>query len=82
MCKHFMRMVPATCDDRSGQVEFPFGRCDMKAASNSMTLIATSTDKAQLDRVIDIITRHLERFAFRENPDLTWHLIADPQPKT
>lgn len=81
MCKHFAHRVPATFDDRSGTVEFPFGRCDMLADAESLTLTASSTDKAQLDQVVDVITRHLERFAFRENPDLAWRPVGDPHPK-
>lgn len=72
MCKHFARKVPATFDERSGFVAFPFGRCDMTADAESLRLVATAADKRQLDEVVEVITRHLERFAFRENPNLTW----------
>jgi uncharacterized protein len=82
LCKHFAQKVPASCDDRSGKVEFPFGCCEMVADSQELTLTASSPDKAHLDQVTDIITRHLERFAFRENPDLTWCPVADLNPKT
>lgn len=80
MCTHFARKVPAICDDRSGQVAFPFGRCDMMADDACLTLTVSASDTVQLDQVIDIVTRHLERFAFRENPVLTWRPVADPPP--
>lgn len=44
----------------------------MVADEWQLTLIAYSDDKRDLERVISIVSRHLERFAFRENPTLVW----------
>jgi hypothetical protein len=77
LCKHFTYRIPTSCTPRSGTLEFGIGRCDMIADAEGLTLIASSSDQAQLDQVVEIISRHLERFAFRENPDLTWRPIAE-----
>lgn len=82
LCTHFAQKVPASFGARIGAVEFPFGRCDLEADSERLTLTASAPDRAQLDEVIEVITRHLERFAFRENPDLTWRPFVAPDPKT
>lgn len=82
MCKHFVRKIPVTSAGQSGTLVFPFGRCDMVADEDNLTLIASSADKAQLDQVVNIVSSHIERFAFRENPDLTWRLAVEPQEKT
>ncbi len=69
---HFARKVPAFYDAQSGCVEFPFGRCDLAASQDHLRLVASADDQEQLGTVVDVITRHLERFAFRENPILDW----------
>ena len=80
MCRHFARKVPATFDERTGFVEFAFGRCDMTADAECLRLLASAPDKKRLDEIVDIITRHLERFAFRENPNLSWQPIKKQNP--
>lgn len=74
LCTHFGRKVDAACDAEKGWVQFPFGRCDMAAGITRLDLIASALDQARLDLVVRIVTSHLERFAFRENPTLNWQL--------
>lgn len=73
LCHHFGKKVQAECDANTGWVQFPFGRCDMAAEQHRLTLRASAEDRAQLDEVVRMVTSHLERFAFRENPTLDWH---------
>lgn len=80
LCQHFARKVPVLHDARSGHVEFPFGFCDLKADSTGLELIASAKDQAGLDTVIEVITSHLDRFAFRENPQLDWQQDAGSPP--
>jgi hypothetical protein len=72
LCHHFGRKVQAQCDTTKGWVEFPFGRCDMTADETRLELVASAEDQKRLDQVMQILTSHLERFAFRENPALDW----------
>ena len=72
LCQHFARKTAASHDDHTGHVEFPFGQCTLTADSASLALTATAPDAAGLDTVMEVLTRHLERFAFRENPRLEW----------
>lgn len=76
LCHHFGRKVPAQYDADSGWVAFSFGRCDMTAESQKLTLRANAKDQSQLDQVVQVMTSHLERFAFRENPTLAWNKPA------
>lgn len=80
LCQHFASRVEATHDDGTGHVDFPFGDCDLAVGNGGLTLSVTASDKAQLDTLIDVVTRHLERFAFRENPILDWHIASDADP--
>lgn len=73
LCKHFGHKVPVTFETGSGHIELPFGQCDLRADTDGLALTAEAKDKTGLDKTIQVITSHLERFAFRENPDLTWN---------
>ncbi|MCY4180386.1 MAG: DUF2218 domain-containing protein [Litoreibacter sp.] len=72
LCHHFGRKVDAKCDETAGWVQFPFGRCDLKAGVDKLELTASADDQRQLTQVVKIVTSHLERFAFREDPKLEW----------
>lgn len=76
LCHHFGRKVDAECDATSGWVQFRIGRCDMTADDRKLALTVSSDDQTHLDQVVQIVTSHLERFAFRENPTLTWQVQA------
>ena len=73
LCHHFGRKVEAECDETTGWVQFPFGRCEMVADDRSLELRAMADSQQELAQVTRIVTGHLERFAFREDPKLTWH---------
>ncbi|CUH88875.1 hypothetical protein PH5382_02819 [Phaeobacter sp. CECT 5382] len=72
LCKHFGHKVPVTQEPGAGRIELPFGRCELRADATGLGLTATASDRPTLDRIIDVISSHLDRFAFRENPELTW----------
>lgn len=72
LCKHFGHKVPVAFEPASGHIELPFGQCDLRAETAGLALTAEAGDKPGLDRTIQVITSHLERFAFRENPELAW----------
>ncbi len=72
LCKHFGHKVPVSHEPGSGRIELPFGPCTLHADAAGLGLTATASDRAQLDKTIQVMSSHLERFAFRENPELTW----------
>ncbi|SFB10427.1 hypothetical protein SAMN05421688_2872 [Poseidonocella pacifica] len=72
LCKHFGHKVPVTHEAGCGRIELPFGQCMLRADASALNLTATAPDKAQVDKTIEVISSHLERFAFRENPTLDW----------
>ncbi|MEO0680218.1 MAG: DUF2218 domain-containing protein, partial [Pseudomonadota bacterium] len=52
----------------------------MTATDDALELRA-SAEKAQgLDAVIRVMTNHLDRYAFRENPRLNWRTDEGPPP--
>jgi len=76
ICLHFGRKVQSDFSSNTGWVQFPFGRCDMTAGRSRLQLRACAENQSQLDEVVKVITSHLERFAFRENPTLDWQVLT------
>ncbi len=72
LCKHFGHKVPVAYEPGLGRIDLPFGQCALRADDAGLALSATAGDRPALDKTIDVMTSHLDRFAFRENPELTW----------
>lgn len=72
LCKHFGHKVPVTHEPGAGRIELPFGQCELRSEAAGLGLTATAEDQQKLDKTIEVVTSHLERFAFRENPELAW----------
>lgn len=80
ICKHFGRKVPVHFDAAKGVIELPFGRCDLNATQTRLDLSVFANTQFDLDRTVHIISSHMERFAFRENPEFTWQPAAIVRP--
>lgn len=77
LCEHFARRLDVTRDDQTARVAFPFGQCAMTADDQRLRLVATADTAGDLARLEDVIASHLERYAFRENPNVVWAPAAD-----
>jgi hypothetical protein len=73
LCKHFGHKLPVEFTAETGAITLPFGTCALKAENNTLTL-ALTTEKDALERMQKLIGDHLARFAFRENPEIEWHM--------
>lgn len=73
--KHFGHKVPVTFTPTDGQVTLPFGTCQMTATDTDLS-ITVQGDARDLGRLERFVGDHLTRFAFRENPTLTWQRAA------
>jgi hypothetical protein len=73
MCKHFAHKTEVEYTDEKGRCVLSPGPADMVADEEGITFIVSAEDETGLQRLQEIITRHLVRFAFRENlEDLSW----------
>lgn len=72
LCKHFAHRLPASFDDESGMLEFPFGACALRAEPQALRLTVEAGSDEDLARMEDVIARHLERFAHREPLQIAW----------
>ncbi|WP_068118941.1 DUF2218 domain-containing protein [Tropicimonas marinistellae] len=66
LCKHFAHKVEVCYEPEWGCVCFPFGRVEMKADDDCLSVSCKPETAEQADRVRGVIDSHLERFAFRE----------------
>ena len=80
LCKHFGHKVPVEFSTTRGWVEFPFGWCDLSADEAQITLKSTA-QAANLPKLEDVMASHLSRFAFRENPRITWQPNKKNEPE-
>ena len=73
LCKHFGHKVDVTFDSHSGRADLPVGPAFMTADAAGLTVrIELKAPEAEA-AAHNIIDRHLEKFAFRENiRTMTW----------
>ena len=76
LCKHFAHRIPASYEGGQGRVEFPTGVCEMEASGDVLILRASAADSPSLAQVEDVVAQHLERFAFRDKPEINWNRDA------
>ena len=72
LCKHFAHCLPVALAEDHGQIAFPAGVCLLDAEAETLVLRVTSSDEAALTGLQDVVARHLERFAFRDKPEVRW----------
>lgn len=75
LCKHFAHKLPVTLEEREGSIEFPMGVCRLQADEGVLVLRAEAAEAEALDRLQDVVARHLLRFAFRAPPEITWQPV-------
>ncbi|WP_417773654.1 DUF2218 domain-containing protein [Stappia sp.] len=72
LCKHFAHKVSVTFDASEGSVDFPFGDCRLKAGDDVLHIECVSDTQDTLRRTQFVVHDHLERFAWREKPEIVW----------
>lgn len=73
LCKHWAHKLDVTFDPQDGTIGFGNGECTLHADAETLRMDVQAPDAEQLDRLKDVVERHLVRFAFREELAITWH---------
>jgi uncharacterized protein len=75
LCAHFShnKELAVTLRETSGVIRFPSGDCVLNATADTLHLALECRDQAALERLQEVIDKHLKRFAFREPPEIEWH---------
>jgi uncharacterized protein len=73
--KHFAHKLPFVRHESNehGEVEFPLGLCTLDADATRLAIIVNAGSPEEMDRLKDVVDRHLIRFAFREDLAIDWH---------
>ena len=72
LCKHFAHKLPVTLEEARGSIAFPMGTCRLEAAEGLLLLRAEADGAEALERLQEVVGRHLLRFAFRAPPAIDW----------
>lgn len=72
LCKHFGHKTKVEFTAESGWIKYPFGRADLSANADGLTMQATVQETADLEKLQRVLASHLERFAFREDLTINW----------
>ncbi len=72
--KHFAHKLPFVRHEANehGEVEFPLGLCTLDADELRLSVIVNASTEEDINRLKDVVDRHLLRFAFRENISINW----------
>jgi len=81
LCKHFAHRLPVNHDGDTGRIEFPSGVCALRAEQDVLVLQVEAGDAEAREQLQAVIDRHLERFAFRDKPQIAWQ-PGPPQRET
>ena len=73
LCKHFGHKTEVTFTPQDGEIAFPFGHCKLTATGDLLTMIVSADDEESLKRTEQVVGSHLERFAFKEQPQIHWN---------
>jgi len=75
ICKHFAHKLPVEYAETGagrGKIKFQSGTCILESDPHALRLRAEAGDAESLARLEDVVARHLARFAFREELQITW----------
>ncbi|MDG1431007.1 MAG: DUF2218 domain-containing protein [Paracoccaceae bacterium] len=73
ICKHFSHKIEVEFDTHKGTIAFPFGHAELAAEQDVLTLNAFAGNEDDLEKLKQVLSSHLERFAFRESLEITWN---------
>ena len=76
LCKHFEHKLPVNFDASAGAITFPTGQVQLSADAEALAITLDAPTDEDLERLKDVVARHLVRFAFRETLEVDWRAAA------
>lgn len=72
LCNHFTHRVTVHRDADRARIEFPNGVCTLQANERKLEMRIEADDAATLDRLEQVVARHLKQVASAETFDVQW----------
>src|SRR3972149_343020 len=72
LCRPFGHRVPSEWTDERGSITFETGTCTFAVEPGVLVLRVLTETSEDLARLEDVVGRHLERFAHREELAISW----------
>ena len=76
LCMHFEHKLPTTYDKDHGRIAFDAGTCHLDVEEKVLVIRAEADDEVSLARLRGVVGSHLERFAFRDKPEILWKQVS------
>ena len=80
LCRHFGHKNVAEFTDDDGRIEFEFGVCEFAAEPDVLVLRTQGADAESVARLEQVIGSHLQRFAHREELEVSWSQLGEAHP--
>ena len=68
LCKHWSHKLEVELSPDSGVVKFPEAVATMAAGADILTVTVAADRAEEVERMKDVVAKHLDQFAFREAP--------------
>ena len=72
LCNHFTHRVTVQREGDRARIEFPNGLCALQATEQKLEMRIEASDEASLDRLEEVVARHLKRVASAETFEVNW----------
>jgi len=68
LCKHWSHKLDVEFTPEKGVVRFPEAVATMTAGADVLMVTVSADREEEVERMKDVVAKHLDRFAFREAP--------------
>jgi len=69
LAKHWSHKMEVSFSEQEGRIAFPNGSVlEMRADTTTLDVVLTVPDGEDMTRMREVVSSHLDRFAFREAP--------------
>lgn len=72
LCNHFTHRVTVHREADRARIEFPNGLCTLQATEQKLEMRIEAQDAATLDRLEQVVARHLKQVASAETFEVAW----------
>jgi hypothetical protein len=72
LARHFEHRVAVQRDEHTASVAFPDAACAMSATDTQLDIRIETASSEQLERLQEVVTRHLKQVASQETFDVEW----------